>query len=219
MEFTQIIDITYPIEEGMPTFGADWHTKVCVRQKGNIDHVGRETRELLMGSHTGTHIDAPRHFIPDGMTIDCVLLKQLCGSTQIIDVSFLKHNGLLTEKILRNFEISPRIIFYFGWGKEWTTGNFYKNYPFFTVDAANFLIEKGIRLIGMDTPSPDDSRTKLGSPEDSVIHKLFLKNGVILTEYLANLDIVDTSFQWTLMALPLKIKHGDGSPARICLVR
>ena len=76
----------------------------------------------------------------------------------------------------------------------------------------------------LDTPSPDDSRIKLikenlGSDIDSPIHKLFLKNNIILLEYLANVDKIDAHSNWKIAALPLNIKGADGSPARVCVFK
>jgi arylformamidase len=120
--------------------------------------------------------------------------------------------------MLRTIRLSTKIIFFFNWARYFNTSKFYKEYPYLTEDAANFLIKAGIQLIGMDTPSPDDSRTKIGSPEDSKIHKILLKNNVILIEYL-NIPKLDIFSGWNLVALPLKIKSCDGSPARIFIYR
>ena len=93
------------------------------------------------------------------------------------------------------------------------------DYPYFTKDAAEFLVSKNVELVAYDIPSPDDSHTKLGSEFDSQIHKIFLENGIILAEYLANLDKLSTYEGWSIVVLPLKIKNGDGSPARIFLYK
>ncbi len=64
-----IIDLTHAMEQGLPCFHADWHTAFSSETLGTIESVGRNTKKLTLGSHTGTHMDAPRHFIPDGITI------------------------------------------------------------------------------------------------------------------------------------------------------
>lgn len=65
-----IIDLTFPIHEGMTTFPVHWHPIVEISVLGRHGIENRETRKVLLGTHTGTHMDAPRHFIPDGMTVD-----------------------------------------------------------------------------------------------------------------------------------------------------
>lgn len=215
----QSIDLTYTIKEDMLTFDAPWHCNVSVDQMGTIKHDGRETRKITLGTHTGTHIDAPLHFLKNGLSIDEISLEKLFGDVSIIDYSFLNKNKPVTKKMLQEIDVKKRMIFKFGWGKYWDTDHFYNDYPYFTKKAAKYLISSGIELIGMDTPSPDDSNIKSGSYHDSEVHKIFLKNGVILLEYLANLDIIDDYDGWKIIAMPLKIKNADGSPARVLVYK
>ncbi len=214
-----IIDLTHPIEEGMLTFGAPWHPKVKIKQLGRIEVEGRETREIHLGTHTGTHMDAPLHFLKGIRTIDEISLHKLIGPVTIFDFSHLEENAAVTAEMLKPLKLSKRLIFRFGWGKHWGTSHFYIGWPFFSRDAAEYFVSQDVQLIGMDSPSPDDSRIKLGSPEDSHIHKILLKAEVVLVEYLANLDCVSDLTGWKIIALPLKIKGGDGSPSRVCLYR
>ena len=111
------------------------------------------------------------------------------------------------------------MLFKFGWGKHWMEERFYQGYPYFTKEAAEFLVSKNIELLSYDTPSPDDSRIKLGSEQDSEIHKIFLKNNIILVEYLANLEKIQEYDDWSISVNPLAIKGVDGSPARVYLFK
>lgn len=220
----QVIDLTHDIEEGMLTFSAHWHPLVSITQMGRLDVEGRRTTQISIGSHTGTHIDAPLHFIKNGKTIDIIPLENLIGKVSIVDLSFLNENDSVSVDILKRFSFGRKVLFNFGWSKYWNTRKFYKNYPFFSKDAALYLIDSGVELVGMDTASPDDSRIilsgdNLGSDLDSPIHKIFLHNDVILLEYLANLDKVTNTSGWFLIAMPLKIKGSDGSPARVCIYK
>jgi len=203
----------------MLTFAAPWHPEVSIKQLGSIDVEGRETRELHFGTHTGTHMDAPRHFVRGGSSIEETELSRLIGEVTIIDFSFLNENEAVTSEMFQEAQIAKKMIFKFGWGKHWGEKRFYLGYPFFTVDAANYLVSQGVELIGMDTPSPDDSRIKLGSAEDSQVHKIFLNAGVLLVEYLANLDNVDNTEGWRIIVMPLRLKGADGSPVRVCLYK
>ena len=76
-----------------------------------------------------------------------------------------------------------------------------------------------LKSLSPSSASPDDSKIKLGSKDDSKIHKIFLKNNVILVEYLANLDKVNFNLDWKISVNPLKIKNADGSPARVYIFR
>ena len=219
MNFEEIIDLTYPLEEGMPTYMAPWHPLVEISQMGRLGLEGRETRKLVLGTHTGTHLDAPRHFLEHGLTIDRVPLGTLVGDVTIVDCAHVARDTAINASDLAKLAITPRMIFRFNWFKNWNQLQYYKDWPYFTKAAAQHLVDRGVKLIGLDTPSPDDSRTGPKSAEDSPIHKIFLGAGVILLEYLNNLDMIKDLEGWTLIALPLKIRDGDGAPARVCLAR
>lgn len=224
MNFKKVIDLTHPIEEGMITFEAHWHPMTSIQQLGRLSLEGRESRKIEIGTHTGTHVDAQLHFFKDGATIDQTSPNILIGEVSIVDFSHMKENEQVTEEMLRKVKITPRMIFRFGWGKHWGTRKFYHEYPHFSQGAARYLVRKGVKFIGNDIPSPDDSRIVLdaqtrGTDADSPIHKIFLKSGVVLVEYLANLDTVRELDGWHIAALPLKIKGADGSPARVFLFK
>ena len=221
----KIIDLTYLIEEGMLTFDAPWHPVVSITQMGRHDVEGRETRKITFGTHTGTQVDAPLHFVKGGNSIDKVSLEKLVGEVTIIDFSELgkMENSAVTAEMLEKLKIGKRVIFKFGWSKHWNTKKFYVGYPYFTKEAAEILVARGVEMVGLDPASPDDSRIKLsgeiiGTEEDSPIHKIFLRNGIALVEYL-NLENVTEYEGWTIAALPLKIKGADGSTARAILFK
>ena len=222
MKTSRILDLTYDLEEDMITSNASWHSPVSITQLGRHGFEGRETRKVAFGTHTGTHIDAPLHFIKGGKSIEKIPLDKLIGEVTIVDFSHLRVNEAVMKKMLKDITITKRMLFKFGWGKYWNTQKFYHNYPFFSKEAAEYLVSQNVELIAMDTPSPDDSRIKLsgevlGSDKDSPIHKIFLSNGVILVEHVANLDKVNDYNGWNIIVLPLRIKGADGSPARVCI--
>jgi arylformamidase len=219
-EESQYIDLTYDIEEGMLTFDAPWHPIVSITQLGRLGLEGRESRRITFGTHTGTHIDAPRHFIQNGASIDDIALDKLIGPVTIVDYSHMKENEAVTGAMLAKQRTSSRMIFKFGWGKYWKTKRYCSGYPFFSEEAADYLVSNRVRLIGLDTPSPDDSTLKLsGDERDSPVHKIFLRNGIVLVEYIANLEKVTEYEGWHMIAIPLRIRGADGSPARVCLFK
>ncbi len=212
-----IVDLTHPIENNMPKFFADWHVSAKLETLGKISEVGRKTSVISFGSHTGTHMDAASHFIEGGQTINQIPLEKLIGTVKIIDFSHLPFRHCIVANDLNGIEFSPRMIFCFNWARFWKTNQFYKDYPYWSKAAAQVLIDNGVNVMGMDTPSPDNSSTPMHSIDDSQIHKMLLGAGVTLIEYLANLDTVDKNKVWTLCALPLPFEEGDGSPVRACL--
>jgi arylformamidase len=212
----KIIDLSLPIEAGMMTFPTHWHPVVEVTILGRHGVEGRETRKLVLGTHIGTHADAPRHFIPNGKGIDEVSLEVLigpatvvdftgCSPLQEIDVSDLKQR--LTGKI------PARLILRTGWSEYFGNMKFYNEYPFFTENAAQWMVDQGVKLIAMDTPSPDNPAHSRGTAKDSPNHKILLGAGVVLVEYVANLkELVKSEVE--LIVMPLRLKGCDGSPVR-----
>jgi arylformamidase len=215
---TEIIDLTYSINENMITYPTPWHPKVVIEKLGKIEEVGRNTRKIIIGTHTGTHIDAPLHFIKNGNSIEKIPLTKLVGEVSIVDFSSMECNHSISKKDLSQVIFSKKIIFKFGWEERWNKMEFYENYPYFSEEAANFLVSKGIELIGYDTPSPDNS-LKNNEGIDSPIHKIFLKNNIILLEYIANLSKIKNVENWKIVVAPMKIEGSDGSPSRVFIYK
>lgn len=215
----RIIDLTLPIQHGMMTFPVSWHPRVEVTQLGRLGIENRETRKLVLGTHSGTHCDAPKHFIPHGISVDRISLQTLIGPARVLDFSKVKMRqairvGDLKAKLGR--AKPERILLRFDWSKQWQKANYYRDHPFLSEEAASWLVERGLRLLAMDTPMPDDPRNGRGSPNDSPNHKIFLGSGVVLVEYLCNLKAIRKP-NVQLVVLPLKITGADGSPVR-CVV-
>ena len=211
----EIIDLTLPVESGMPTCGTPWHQTVELTQMGLIEDVGRNTSRIVLGSHSGTHIDAPKHFIDDGITIDRLDLNTLCGPITIVDLD--KQAGEIIEKEdLLNVNVTERLLFRHRWYQHWKSDSYYKDYPFFSLDAAKYLVEQGVKLIAMDTPSPD-SFNGIREMDDSPVHKLLLREHIVIIEYLNNTDLIQTNKEYEIIALPLRAFGLDGCPARVIL--
>ena len=216
----RIIDLTFPIHEGMQTFPVHWHPMVEITQLGRLGIEGRESRKLLLGTHTGTHVDAPRHFIAGGATVDELPLDIFVGPARVLDFSYAKP---LQEIQLAEFQRElgdarpERVLLRFDWSVHWGTNAYYADQPFISEEAARWLVERGVRLVGMDTPQADSPKNGRGSGRDSPVHKIFLGANVIKLEYLTNLKEL-RSRDVELIALPLRILGGDGSPVRCVAV-
>jgi arylformamidase len=212
----KVIDLTLPIEEGMMTFPTHWHPMVEVTILGRHGIEDRETRKLVLGTHTGTHVDAPRHFVPNGGTVDETPLDVLIGPATILDFTNCRAlQEIDTPDLQRQFngKIPPRIILRTGWSEHFGNMKFYSEYPFLSETAAQWLVDQGVRLIAMDTPSPDNPAHSRGTTKDSPNHKVLLGAGVVLVEYVTNLKAISAS-SVELIVMPLKLKGADGSPAR-----
>lgn len=108
----KIIDLTYDLENNMITYNAPWHPKFLIEQLARINKEGRETRRVTFGTHTGTHIDAPRHFIENGGTVENISISKLIGPVQIVDFSYLKEEEPVTLDMIKLLKISKKMISY-----------------------------------------------------------------------------------------------------------
>lgn len=217
----RIIDLTFPIHQNMMTFPVPWHPRVEVSILGRLETVKRETRKIVLGTHTGTHCDAPCHFVARGRSVDKLALDTLIGRAFLADFSKVKKKtpiGIADLKACLKGRRPRRLILRFDWSKHWGEKNYYSEHPFLTEEAARWLVARGVRLVGMDTPMPDDPRNGRGTPKDSPNHKIFLGSGIILVEYLCNLAKIRRS-EFFFIALPLKIVSGDGAPARCVAIQ
>jgi len=213
----RIVDLSMNIEEGMQTFAAHWHPFVEITQLGRHGIENRESRKLVLGTHTGTHMDAPRHFIRDGKTVEEIPLDQLVGRASVIDFSHAKNFQQMEisdlEEALQGRPVE-RIIVRFDWDLQLGTNEYYSDHAFFSEEACQWLIDNGCRLIALDTPQPDNPKNGRHAPKDAPNHKILLGNGAVIAEYLINIRDI-RSPEVTLVVAPLKITAGDGAPARI----
>jgi arylformamidase len=169
--------------------------------------------QLTMSTHTGTHVDAPRHFLADGATVEQLSLRELTGH---VDILYLPKIGLITKKILEQAVIPPRtrrILFKTRNSDYWVDkkSNFQTNYVAISSDAAQYLVERNIKIVGVGYLSA-------GPYEDiKTTHQILLKPNVIIVEGL-NLSKVPPG-RYTLYCLSLKLAGTDGAPARVIFIR
>jgi len=213
----RIVDLTMMIEEGMQTFNVHWHPLVEITQMGRHGIENRETRKILLGTHTGTHMDAPRHFVPDGETVENIPLEWLVGQATVLDFSKAKDfQELSVEDLKVTIGKLPmeRLIFRFDWDKRALgTNRYYTDHPFLSETACEWLVANGCRLIALDTPQPDNPLNGRGAEKDAPNHRILLGKNTIIVEYLVNICEIQKK-EVELVVAPIKIKAGDGAPAR-----
>ncbi len=217
MNQRRIIDLSMTIHEGMQTFCAHWHPFVEITQMGRHGIEDRETRKLVLGTHTGTHVDAPRHFVSSGETIDNISLDVFIGNAAVLDFSWaadfqeLHPNDLEAAIGSRPME---RLIFRFDWDiRALGTKRYYTDHPFLSEDACSWLVEHGCRLIALDTPQPDNPLNGYNTNNDAPNHRILLSQNTLIVEYLINIREIKQP-EVELIVAPIKIKDGDGAPAR-----
>jgi arylformamidase len=164
---------------------------------------------LTLSAHTGTHVDAPYHFTPDGLTIESIDPAVYWGTAQVVSVS--KAAGLLTPNDFAGIDLrlAPRLLIHSA-ASAADPHAFHHDFVYPGPELADYLGREGIRLFGTDAPSvdPSDSKTMAG-------HHALQRNGILILEGLNLTDVPDGLYE--LVALPLKIAHGDGSPVRAVL--
>lgn len=216
--WSEVVDLTHPIFEGMVSFPSPNHPAPEVTILAQHEQQGRMTRRLVLGTHTGTHADAPLHFVPGGAAIDSIALDRLVGPAQVADLSgtepLTEISKSRLEGALGGPPRHPRVLLRFGWAQRFVDQGFYTDSPFLSRECCRWLVAEGVDVLGMDTPSPDDPRLGQGAEEDSPNHHVLLGAGVVLLEYLANLDRLAHG-EVFLVALPLPVVGADGAPMRV----
>jgi len=208
---TRFIDLSQPLEHGQPNFPFD--PKISITTHQRVPILGYNMAQINMGTHQGTHLDAPYHFIEDGRTIDQMPLEHFHGETSLIDLapgSHLEADTHLTISMFEPFEhlFKPgaKIIYRTGWDRHSGTDAYFSGFPTLDLETAKWIAKRKIGLLGMDTPTP--------SKEWLECHHILLGHGteIVIVEGLINLDQLPGEF--TFIGFPLNIKGRDGSPIR-----
>jgi arylformamidase len=207
----RIHDISLSISESLITWPGDPGVKITQPRHLDKGDTATVTR-LDMGAHTGTHVDAPAHFVPGGLGVDALDLNVLVGPVLVVQA--LEADALSAD-LLGGLAIPPgteRVLFQTRNSDRWARGEreFYKDFVAITEDGARWLVERGVRLVGVDYLS-------VGPFDEPVpTHQILLRAGVIAVEGLNLSGIAPGVYQ--LVCLPLKIAGSDGSPARAILI-
>jgi arylformamidase len=207
----KIFDVTVLIERDLPTWPSDPGLKI--EQASSMAKGGRSNvTRISMGAHTGTHMDAPFHFEPDGYGIDQIPLDALIGPCRVYD--FSQRDGHIDRAKLErcDFRGVTRALFKTKNSQLWARNarEFDKNFIAVVADGADFLVERGVKLVGVDYLSVEP----YGSGGHPVHHRL-LRASVAIVEGLSLHNVPAGDYE--LMALPIKLKGADGAPARVVL--
>lgn len=207
----RIYDVTLTISPDLVVWPGDPRIVAERVQKIEEGAVANVTR-LEMSAHTGTHVDAPFHFLENGDTVETLSLKLLTGRAYVVH---LPDVDLITKEAIESANIPPRtrrVLFKTRNSEHWAGdhSDFNTNYVALDPEAAEILIQRGVKLVGVDylsvAPFEDVAPT----------HNVLLEAGIVILEGL-DLSLVSPG-RYTLYCLPLKIKGADGAPARAMLV-
>jgi len=203
----RFIDLSHPLVDGQAAFPGDPVLSITPHATVAADRYN--VSRVVMGTHQGTHLDAMFHFLDDGRTIDRMPLEWFHGPARVLRI-LRGPDEEISAADLRPFEAllvpGARIILATGWHRRFGTPEFFTRFPSLTLDAAEYLAARKIRLLGMDMPTPGKLWLEL--------HHLLLSPGVemVLVESLANLDAVPDEFLF--IGFPLNFQGRDGSPIR-----
>jgi len=206
----RIFDISLPIYAGMVAYPGDVgvvitpHRRICRGDPANLS-------ELHFGSHTGTHVDAPRHFIDGQESVDCLSLDKLVGKARVLDLSRVKQQ--ITSKDLEQAGLagSSRVLLKTRNSALWAGSEFDTRYVYLSNEAADFLVESRCKLVGIDYLSIERFH-----PDHFHVHQTLLGASVVVLEGIDLSSVAPGDYE--LVCLPLKIKDGDGAPARAILI-
>lgn len=205
------IDASVPIRSGMPVWPGD--APVNLELTSSIaDGDACNVTLARFSVHTGTHVDAPAHFIAGGGGVEGLPLGALIGPAYVLDLG--DHQGALEAHHLSQTPPCERLVLRTGNTRRGLMGKdtFSEDYAHLAESAAMWLVESGVRLIGVDYLSVEGFNT--GS---HVVHDTLLGAGVVALE---GLDLTDVEGGWwNLICLPSKLQGADGSPARVVFQR
>lgn len=206
------IDLSLTVSESIPSFPGSPTPQFI--GWSDIKKDGYNLELLFLSSHTGTHIDAPYHFVKNGLKIHQIPLERLVGKAILIKLKKTKNSPITKSDIIlfekKNGKIPNHssVFFYTEWQKNLKKKNYFTENPGLDESSAKYLTSKKVNLVGIDSPSID-----LGLDESFRVHHILSKNNILIVENLTNLNkIKSKEFDFTI--LPLKLKDATGSPVR-----
>lgn len=210
--FVKPVDLTLTISKRIPTFPGSPTPFFIPWEK--IEKNGYNLELLFLSSHTGTHVDAPFHFLPNGSKIHQIDPRRFLCDTRLIRVhagpgyAITKSDIVTHEEKFGRLEDYSTVVFATGWNDKLSRADFFEENPGLSASAARYLVSKKTNLVGIDSPSID-----VGSNRKFTSHHILLKGNVLILENLCNLSkIKNPTFKLT--ALPLKLQNATGSPVR-----
>lgn len=225
-ECLTVVDLTHPLAEGIPLYPGG--TPLTIERKAELERDGYFMNSITVGEHTGTHIDAPAHFIADGVSVDLIPAGHLVGPGAVVDVRAQcgrDHNYEVTVRDIKEWEAANGriangsiLLIRTGWGERWANPKKYLNadeggvlhFPGVSVELATYLAKyRDVSGVGIDTLSIDH-----GPSTDFRAHKVLHADGIYHIENVANLSRLPATGA-TIVVAPLPIRGGSGAPCRV----
>ena len=206
----KLLDVSVPLAAGIPAYpgNPDFELQPVKRI---ADGASSNVSRLVMGTHTGTHVDAPKHFFDDGLGVDALPLNLLLGRARVVEI--IKRGGIgAVELQAAGLREDIRVLLKTSNSALWNGEGFHEDYTHLTDGGARYLVEQGVKVVGIDYLSVEQFK-KAGAPA----HRALLSQGVVIIEGL-NLSEAEPGM-YEMYCLPLRVAGGDGAPARVILKR
>jgi arylformamidase len=205
----KIIDLTHTVTPGMPLYPGtkppELTTLCTVNKNGFIE------KRISISSHTGTHMDAPAHIIPQGATLDQWPVDRFAGRASVLDLTNLQTPHIEVEILKRHEQVikkSEFVLLYTGWSRYWGRQEYFEGYPALTPGAARWLVDFQLKGVGMDTISADEANS-IHLP----VHNILLERDMAIIENLVHLDRLPPT-DFIFCCFPWKMEDAEASPIR-----
>jgi kynurenine formamidase len=198
-----VIDLTHIIQQGQPVYPGDAETTLEHSKQMGKD--GYNNHQLSINMHAGTHIDGPMHLLDIQKHIHEFPVDRFVGDAVLLNVYGEKSVDYKEEyeQLLKAGDI---VVVYTGHSERYGQPDYFTEHPILTEAFAELLVRKHVKMIGLDTPSPDR--------DPFAVHKIFFENNILIIENLTNLGQLVNRGAFEIIALPLAI-HADSSIARV----
>lgn len=203
-------DISVPLRSGGLIYPGN--PEIAIEsQQAIANGAGANVSRISFGSHTGTHVDAVKHFIDDGETVDRIALQKLVGVAVLLSFDPAVMSIGAAELQRHDLRTHTRVLLRTRNSDFPDDANFVRDYTFLAPDGAEYLVEKGVQLVGIDYLSIEQFRSG-----HHRTHRTLLSNGVVIVEGLAL--AAPPPGVYDLVCLPLLLEGLDGAPARAILI-
>lgn len=214
----KIIDLTGEISVGAWTYGPPFPS-IEIQKIANIESIGYDAYRIVIADHVGTHIDASSHFFANTMQSSDIPLDQLIGQAELLD--FQKRGAPLSRLTKTDFEHAESgltngdiAVIRTGWETHWNSDSYVTQTPHISNDAAEWLVERKVKLVASDVALFTDPRV---APTEWIPDKILLKNGIPYINGLVNLGAISKR-RFRFIALPLKVRGVTGAPVRVVAI-
>jgi arylformamidase len=217
---TRFIDLSHPLDAATPPWPGNPGVDVDVvsaipaewgpgRRGGRGEPAFCNTTAFRTCNHTGTHMDAPAHFYNGVPTIEQVPLDRCVGAAALVDLGHVAARAEITlaDLVAHQDRITAtgKVVFRTGWSRRWGEDDYFRDYPVLSEDAAAWLIERRVHLVGVDAPSVDY--------EPHPVHYILLGSNAVIVENLTRLELIERP-GFELIVVPLPLRGLEASPVR-----